>query len=42
MVRKSKIFKPDLENAQKYAGIYNNIYKKLYGRLKPLYKRYKG
>lgn len=40
MVRKSRIFKPDPENANKYARIYNEIYKKLYGRLKPLYKRY--
>lgn len=39
MVRKSEIFKPDGKNAAKYAGIYNNIYKKLYGRLKPLYKK---
>lgn len=40
MVRKSKIFKPDLNNAKKYAATYNNIYKKLYEQLKPLYKKY--
>jgi len=39
MVRKSKIFKPDSINVKKYDLIYNNIYKKIYGRLKPLYKK---
>ncbi|KNZ41063.1 FGGY-family carbohydrate kinase [Acetobacterium bakii] len=39
MVRKSKTFKPDAIQAQKYTEIYNKIYKRLYRRLKPLYKK---
>lgn len=40
MIRKSRVFVPDPENAIKYSNIYNKLYKKLYRHLKPLYRSY--
>ena len=40
MVHQSQVFTPDPANVRKYSGIYNKIYKKLYGRVKPLYQTY--
>ncbi|WKY46739.1 FGGY-family carbohydrate kinase [Eubacteriaceae bacterium ES3] len=38
MVRKKDIFYPDANINALYGKIYNDIYKKMYGRLKPLFK----
>lgn len=40
MIRKAQVFEPNSENAMKYTGIYNKIYKPLYRRVKPLYQLY--
>lgn len=40
MIHQSKVFLPDPTNVIKYLEIYNKIYKKLYGRVKPLYQAY--
>jgi sugar (pentulose or hexulose) kinase len=40
MIKKSRVFKPNSANSKQYFEIYNNIYTKLYRRLKPLYQAY--
>lgn len=41
MVRVSTIFIPDMEEYKIYQELYHTIYKKIYGRLLPLYKKIK-
>ena len=41
MVHPSKVFTPDPAKARQYSEIYHKIYKKLYGRVKPLYQAYR-
>ena len=41
MVRVANVFKPDMEEYAIYQELYHTIYKKIYGRLLPLYKKIK-
>ena len=41
MVRVSSVFEPDMEEYEIYQELYHSIYKKIYGRLLPLYKKIK-
>ncbi len=38
MTRIQRVFEPDLNNRRIYDGLYRNVYKKMYARLKPLYE----
>ena len=40
MIRKSRVFEPNPENAIIYTEIYSKLYKQLYRRVKPLYQSY--
>ncbi len=42
MVRYSRIFKPNEKNVEIYSQIFNKIYKHMYSRLKPLYRKMKN
>ena len=39
MTRVGETFEPDAANARIYDGLYNEIYQKMYKRLRPLYER---
>ena len=39
MVRQTKTFSPNEENAKKYNDIYNNVYLKIYKNVKKIYTK---
>ena len=39
MSRMGEVFEPDMKNHQLYNALFHDVYKKMYRRLKPLYRR---
>jgi sugar (pentulose or hexulose) kinase len=39
MTRVGDVFEPNMRNHQLYNALYHDVYKKMYRRLKPLYRR---